>query len=264
VRAVDGVSLGLAPGAALGLVGESGSGKSTLARAVVGLVRPDAGSLRVFGLDPVAEGGGKAMARCVQMVFQDAAGSLNPRLSVAAILAEPLAVHALCPPGERRERAARLLAEVGLTAAHLDRYPHQLSGGQRQRVAIARALAVDPRLLVCDEPVSALDRTVAAQVLDLLGRIRRERGLALLFIGHDLDAVGAVAEQVVVMKAGRIVESGPPEQVLLAPTTAYARALVAAMPRIPDGWRPGARTPNPITAPERGLTEASAPSAPHR
>ncbi len=231
IRAVGGVSFMLAPGAALGLVGESGSGKSTLARAAVGLVRPDAGRLRVFGLDPVMAGGSKAMARQVQMVFQDAAGSLNPRLKVAAILAEPLAVHALCPPGERRDRAAGLLAEVGLVPAHLDRYPHQLSGGQRQRVAIARALAVDPQLLVCDEPVSALDRTVAAQVLDLLGRIRHERGLALLFIGHDLEAVGAVAEQVAVMKDGRIVESGLAEQVLQAPATPYAQALVSAIPR---------------------------------
>ncbi len=179
------------------------------------------------------------------MVFQDAAGSLNPRLTVARILAEPLAVHRLCPPGERRARALRLLTEVGLEAAHLDRYPHQLSGGQRQRVAIARALAVDPRLLVCDEPVSALDMTVQAQVLDLLARIRRERGLALLFIGHDLEAVGAIAERIAVMKDGRIVESGAAEHVLHGPITAYAQALVAAMPR--------RIARQPKAAPERAL-----------
>ncbi|NKC34468.1 dipeptide ABC transporter ATP-binding protein, partial [Falsiroseomonas selenitidurans] len=235
VRAVDGVTLSIAPGAALGLVGESGSGKSTLARAVVGLVAPSGGTVRVFGQDPLRAAGRRAMARAVQMVFQDAAGSLNPRLTIARILAEPLAVHRLCPPAERRARARLLLEEVGLEAAHLDRFPHQLSGGQRQRVAIARALAVDPRLLVCDEPVSALDMTVQAQVLDLLGRVRRDRGLALLFIGHDLEAVGAVSERIAVMKDGRIVENGAAEDVLRRPRTRYARSLVAAMPRrLPD------------------------------
>ena len=231
LRAVDGVSFSIAPGEALGLVGESGSGKSTIARTAVGLVAPTSGTIRVFGRDPAEPGGRRAMARAVQMVFQDAAGSLNPRLTIAHILAEPLAVHALAPPARRRARAQRLLEEVGLTAAHLDRYPHQLSGGQRQRVAIARALAVDPCLLVCDEPVSALDMTVQAQVLDLLGRIRRERGLALLFIGHDLEAVGAVSERIAVMKDGRVVEIGAADAVLQRPVTAYARALVGAMPR---------------------------------
>ncbi|MGK7870851.1 dipeptide ABC transporter ATP-binding protein [Falsiroseomonas sp. E2-1-a20] len=231
LRAVDGVSFSIAPGEALGLVGESGSGKSTIARAAVGLVAPASGTIRVFGHDPAESSGRRAMARAVQMVFQDAAGSLNPRLTIAQILAEPLAVHALAPPTQRSARAQRLLEEVGLSALHLDRYPHQLSGGQRQRVAIARALAVDPRLLVCDEPVSALDMTVQAQVLDLLGRIRRERGLALLFIGHDLEAVGAVSERIAVMKEGRVVEIGAADDVLQRPVTAYAQALVAAMPR---------------------------------
>jgi len=231
LRAVDGVSLTIAPGEALGLVGESGSGKSTLARAAVGLAVPTQGTIRVFGQDPQEPQGRRQRARLIQMVFQDAAGSLNPRLTVSQILAEPLAVHALCAVGERRDHAARLLAEVGLEAAHLDRYPHQLSGGQRQRVAIARALAVDPRLLVCDEPVSALDMTVQAQVLALLGRIRRQRGLALLFIGHDLEAVGAVSERIAVMKDGRVVEIGAADAVLHNPITSYAQALVAAMPR---------------------------------
>jgi ABC-type glutathione transport system ATPase component len=231
LRAVDGVCLTIAPGEALGLVGESGSGKSTLARAAVGLALPTEGTIRVFGRDPNAAGGRRDMARAVQMVFQDAAGSLNPRLTIAHILAEPLAVHGLCPPAQRRAQAARLLEEVGLAAAHLDRYPHQLSGGQRQRVAIARALAVNPRLLVCDESVSALDMTVQAQVLDLLGRIRRERRLALLFIGHDLEAVGAVSERIAVMKDGRVVEIGEADAVLHHPVTPYAQALVAAMPR---------------------------------
>ena len=243
LRAVDGVSLTIAPGEALGLVGESGSGKSTLARAAVGLAVPTQGTIRVFGQDPQEPQGRRQRARLIQMVFQDAAGSLNPRLTVSQILAEPLAVHALCAVGERRDHAALLLAEVGLEAAHLDRYPHQLSGGQRQRVAIARALAVDPRLLVCDEPVSALDMTVQAQVLALLGRIRRERGLALLFIGHDLEAVGAVSERIAVMKDGRVVEIGAADAVLHNPITSYAQALVAAMPRRT------ARQSGPVAAP---------------
>jgi len=231
LRAVDGVTLSIAAGEALGLVGESGSGKSTLAKAVVGLVRPAKGFIRVFRHDPAAPADRKAMARAVQMVFQDAAGSLNPRLTIAQILAEPLAVHGLAAPAQHRTHARRLLEEVGLTATHLDRYPHQLSGGQRQRVAIARALAVDPKLLVCDEPVSALDMTVQAQVLDLLARIRRERGLALLFIGHDLETVGAVSDQIAVMKDGRVIEIGPAEAILQRPATAFTQALVAAMPR---------------------------------
>ena len=230
LRAVDGVSFRNAPGEALGLVGESGSGKSTIARAAVGLVTPISGSISVFGQNPAEPAGRKEMARAVQMVFQDAAGSLNPRLTIAQILAEPLAVHALAPSAQRRARAQRLLEEVGLQAAHLDRYPHQLSGGQRQRVAIARALAVDPRLLVCDEPVSALDMTVQAQILDLLNRIQRERGLALLFIGHDLEAVGAVTDRIAVMKDGRLVEIGAADAILERPVTAYAQALVGAMP----------------------------------
>jgi ABC-type glutathione transport system ATPase component len=231
LRAVDGVKLSIAAGEALGLVGESGSGKSTLAKAVVGLVKPATGSIRVCGHDPAAPADRRAMARAVQMVFQDAAGSLNPRLTIAQILAEPLAVHGLAPPARRRAHARQLLEEVGLTATHLDRYPHQLSGGQRQRVAIARALAVDPKLLVCDEPVSALDMTVQAQVLDLLARIRRERGLALLFIGHDLETVGAVSDRIAVMKDGRIIEIGPAEAILQRPANAFTQALVAAMPR---------------------------------
>jgi ABC-type glutathione transport system ATPase component len=237
LRALDGVSLRLGQGEALGLVGESGSGKSTFARAALGLVAPSGGRLAALGEDPSAPRDRRAFARRVQMVFQDATGSLNPRLSVAALLSEPLAIHALCPPAARRARAAALLTEVGLAEAHLDRYPHELSGGQRQRVAIARALAVDPRLLVCDEPVSALDMTVQRQVLDLLNRIRRVRGLALLFIGHDLEAVGAVSDRIAVMRAGRVVEEGPAHQVLRAPRTPYAQALVGAMPPRPDAAR---------------------------
>ena len=231
LSAVDGVMLSIAAGEALGLVGESGSGKSTLAKAVVGLVRPTKGSIRVFGQEPAGPADRRAMARAVQMVFQDAAGSLNPRLTIAQILAEPLAVHGLAPPAQRRAHTRLLLEEVGLTATHLDRYPHQLSGGQRQRVAIARALAVDPKLLVCDEPVSALDMTVQAQVLDLLARIRRERGLALLFIGHDLETVGAVSDRIAVMKDGRVIEIGTAEAILQRPANAFTQALVAAMPR---------------------------------
>ena len=247
VQALAGISLTLPEGGALGLVGESGSGKSTLARAAVGLLVPSAGTIRIFGQDPAGPADRRTKARRVQMVFQDAAGSLNPRLTIAATLAEPFAVHALCPPSARRDRAAALLQEVGLTPDYLGRYPHQLSGGQRQRVAIARALAVDPRLLVCDEPVSALDMTVQAQILDLLARIRRDRGLALMFIGHDLEAVCAVSDRIAVMKDGEVVEEGPAAVLLRAPRSAYARDLMAAIP----GRGAVSRSPKPAVARHR-------------
>jgi peptide/nickel transport system ATP-binding protein len=253
-RALDGVSLRLEPGAALGVVGGSGSGKSTLGRAALGLLAPAAGRIRVFGEDPVTPKDRRGFARRAQMVFQDAAGSLNPRLRVAVLLAEPLVIHALCPRAGLRDRAAALLAEVGLEPAHLDRYPHELSGGQRQRVAIARALAVDPGLLVCDEPVSALDMTVQAQILALLNRIRRERGLALLFIGHDFQAVEAVSDRIAVMSQGRIVEEGSAAQIFREPRTEQSRALVEAMPA-----RSRASRPRPDAVGE--LAEASICSA---
>jgi peptide/nickel transport system ATP-binding protein len=233
VRAADGVTLHLAAGVALGLVGESGSGKSTLARLAVGLLRPERGRVRIGGLDP-ATAPRRAVARAVQLVFQDSTGSLNPRLTVGRLMAEPFRLHALAARAEWPARVLALLAEVGLGEEHLARYPHQLSGGQRQRVAIARALAVNPFVLVCDEPVSALDATVQARVLALLDRIRRARGLALLFISHDLAAVAALCDAVAVMQAGRIVEQGSIAQVLAAPRARCTAALLAAVPRLAE------------------------------
>jgi ABC-type glutathione transport system ATPase component len=231
-RALEGVDLTVPQGWCVGLVGESGSGKSTFARLAVGLLRPRAGSIRVFGHDPADRSRAKHNARAAQIVFQDASGSLNPRLTVAAALAEPFALHAIGSRAERRDRAASLLDEVGLTTAHLERYPHELSGGQRQRVAIARALALDPALLICDEPVTALDMTVQAQILALLRRIRDRRALSMLFVGHDIGAIETLADRIAVLKDGRLVEEGPASRVLHAPEAAYTRALLDAVPRL--------------------------------
>lgn len=227
-RVVHGVDLRLAQGEALGVVGESGSGKSTLARAIMGMLRPAAGSVRVLGHDPADPARRRPFARECQFVFQDTTSSLNPRRTIAQALEEPQRIHL---PGTRQamaERSARALAEVGLDPALLARYPHQLSGGQRQRVVIARALITDPRILICDEPVSALDATVRAQVLALIDRLRRERHLTLIFIGHDLSVMQSVAEQTLVLQSGRVVEHGPTPDVFNAPQHPYTKSLVAA------------------------------------
>jgi peptide/nickel transport system ATP-binding protein len=227
------VSLRIPAGLCLGLVGESGSGKSTFGRLAVGLARPTSGSLRVFGLDPADPAGARARARQVQMVFQDAAGSLNPRRKVGVSLVEPFALHGVGTRAERAERAASLLDEVGLRSEYLLRYPHELSGGQRQRVAIARSLALDPALLVCDEPVTALDMTIQAQILHLLAAIRSRRAMAMLFISHDIAAVEAMADHVAVLQRGRVVEHGTATQILRTPEDAYTRALLSAVARMP-------------------------------
>jgi peptide/nickel transport system ATP-binding protein len=230
--ALSDLSLDLPAGACLGLVGESGSGKSTFGRLAVGLLRPSTGAIRVFGMDPAAQATARRRARQVQMVFQDAAGSLNPRRTIRDSLIEPLALHAIGSGAERRDRAAALLDEVGLAPEHLARYPHELSGGQRQRVAIARALALDPALLVCDEPVTALDMTIQAQILRLLARIRAKRSLTMIFISHDIAAIETLADIVAVLHRGRLVEQGPAARVLAAPVADYTRALLAAVPRL--------------------------------
>ncbi|HVY62134.1 MAG TPA: ATP-binding cassette domain-containing protein [Planctomycetota bacterium] len=229
-RAVDGVSFEVAAGETLGLVGESGSGKTTIGRAVLRLVEPAAGSIRFEGEDVLALRGAalRALRRRLQVVFQDPFGSLDPRMRVAAIVAEGLAIHAIGPRAGRRGRAIELLERVGLRADLADRFPHELSGGQRQRVGIARALALEPRLVVLDECVSALDVSVQAQVLNLLRELQEERGLAYLFIGHDLAVVRHLASRVAVLRGGRVVECGPVEAVLAAPAHEYTRGLVAA------------------------------------
>jgi oligopeptide/dipeptide ABC transporter ATP-binding protein len=238
VRAVDGLSLALAAGETLGLVGESGSGKSTVARAVLKLEAPTAGTIRFAGTDLATVHGAalRRLRRRMQPIFQDPFGSLNPRRTVGDAIAEGLVIHQIVPAAERRWRVEELLEEVGLDASHADRYPHEFSGGQRQRIGIARALAVEPDFLVCDEPVSALDVSIQAQILNLLLDLRARRGLTYLFIAHDLAVVRQIAHRVAVMYLGTIAEIGPARTVISTPRHPYTRALVSAIP-VPDPTR---------------------------
>lgn len=237
VRAVDGVDLAVRCGETVGIVGESGSGKSTLARAVLRLERPRTGSIQLEGRDIESLRGPalRAYRRAVQVVFQDPLASLNPRHTVLELVTEAMLVHGLVTSAERRYVAANLLSEVGLSADMLDRYPHAFSGGQRQRICIARALALQPRLLICDEAVSALDLSVRAQVLNLLQSLKESRGLAYLFITHDIGVVQYLADRIAVMQNGKIVEQGDAERVLGNPAHAYTRTLLASMPRLQAG-----------------------------
>jgi oligopeptide transport system ATP-binding protein len=238
VKAVDGVNLTLARGEVLGLVGESGCGKSTLARTIMGLLPATGGGVWLEGKN-ITETAATGDARCaLQMVFQDPFASLNPRLSVAEALAEPLRVHRLRPAADIPARVAELAALVGIPARSLSKYPHEFSGGQRQRIAIARALALEPRVIVADEPVSALDVSIQAQILNLLARLVRELRLSLVFIAHDLSVVKHLSDRVAVMYLGKIVELGRAEDVIERPQHPYTRALVSAVPRPdPDGER---------------------------
>lgn len=234
IRAVDGVSFDIRRGESVGLVGESGSGKSTIGRAILRLTPIYSGSIRLAGRD-IGELQGKEMKtfrRTAQMVFQDPFGSLNPRMTIGATLAEPLAIHFNQSVGERRARVAELLQSVELDPAAAQRYPHEFSGGQRQRIGIARALALDPELLIADEPVSALDVSVQAQVLNLLKALCARRKCALLLIAHDLAVVRYMCARVLVMYRGRIVESGPAAALLSSPAHPYTAALLSAVPDI--------------------------------
>ncbi len=260
VRAVDGVSFEVAAGRTFAIVGESGCGKSTVARLLLRLIEPDAGRIALDGEDLRATEGAalRRLRGRIQLVFQDPYGSLNPRMTAGDMLAEPLMLHADVAPAERPARVAGLLSQVGLRADAARRYPHEFSGGQRQRLAIARALAAGPRVIVCDEPVSALDVSIQAQILNLLGDLQRRLGLAYVFISHDLAVVRQIATDIGVMYLGRFVETGPAPAVFSAPRHPYTRALLSAVP-VPDpaarGREPaiGGDVPSPL-APPPGCT----------
>ena len=241
VRAVDDVSFSIAPGETVGLVGESGCGKSTLGRAVIKLVEPTAGRI-VFEGEDIADLSGaelRARRRRFQMIFQDPIGSLDPRFIVADIIGEALDIHGLAADAAARsQRIDALLKAVGLDPSHAQRYPHEFSSGQRQRIGIARALAVEPKLIVCDEPVSALDVSVQAQIVNLLQDLQRERGIAYLFVAHDLAVVKHISHRILVMYLGRIVEAGEARSLCRAPKHPYTQALLSAVPVVnPDAKR---------------------------
>ena len=233
VHAVDGVSFTIGRGETLGLVGESGCGKSTTGRCVLRLIEPTAGGIAFEGQDVLGAGGNelRALRRKMQIVFQDPFASLNPRMTIGAILGEALIIHELASSlKEREDRVASLLVKVGLKSEHMRRYPHEFSGGQRQRIGLARALMLKPDVLIADEPVSALDVTVQAQVLDLLDKVRRQMNLAMLFITHDMRVAARICHRVMVMRQGQVVEEGPTGALFAAPRNEYTGRLLAAIP----------------------------------
>jgi oligopeptide/dipeptide ABC transporter ATP-binding protein len=254
VKAVDGVSFSVERGKTLALVGESGCGKSTLSRLVLRLIEPDAGQIRFEGRDLLALDSNqlRAFRRHAQIIFQDPYASLNPRMTVSQILNEPLGLHDLVPASGRRERVAELLRLVGLEPRFGGRYAHEFSGGQRQRIAIARALAVEPKLIICDEPVSALDVSIRSQILNLLRDLQDRLGLAYIFVSHDLAVVKHIADRVAVMNLGGIVETADTQSLFASPQHPYSRALLSAIP-----------VPTPRAKRSRILLQGEMPSALH-
>jgi len=238
VKAVDGVSFSIPAGKTLGLVGESGSGKSTTGYCILQLTKPTSGSIRFDGRELTQMGGEqlRKVRQDMQIVFQDPYSSLDPRMTVGNIVSEPLEVHGMGTRKSRRETVRRLLEVVGFNPNFTNRYPHEFSGGQRQRIGIARALALSPKLIVCDEPVSALDVSIQAQILNLLKDLQRDFGLTYLFISHDLAVVRTMADEIAVMNRGKLVEVGPAEQVYTNPKDEYTKALFTAVP-VPDPRR---------------------------
>ncbi len=232
IKAVDGISFSIDEGTTLGLVGESGSGKSTTGFCVLQLLKPTAGSVRFGGTELTTLKGEelRRMRREMQIVFQDPYSSLNPRMTVGDIVSEPLEVHGIGTRKSRRDSVRQLLDVVGFDPTFTNRYPHEFSGGQRQRIGIARALALNPKLIVCDEPVSALDVSIQAQILNLLRDLQEDFGLTYLFIAHDLAVVRAMSDTIAVMNAGKIIETGPAEQVYTSPREDYTKALLTAVP----------------------------------
>jgi len=254
LRAVDHVSLSIQRGESLGLVGESGSGKTTLGRCVLRLVEPTAGKVIFDGIDVLALEAGplRALRRRMQIVFQDPYGSLNPRMTVGTAVREPIIVHGIASKKDANERVAGLFKEVGLDPSYVDRYPHELSGGQRQRVGVARSMSVEPEFLVLDEPVSALDVSVQAQVLNMLADLRELRGLTYLFIAHDLAVVRHIADRVAVMYLGKLMEVAPATDVYDRPFHPYSTSLLSAVP-----------VPDPDAPPERIVLHGDMPSPHH-
>jgi oligopeptide transport system ATP-binding protein len=233
IKAVDGVSFDLHRGETLGIVGESGCGKSTLAKLLMALERPTSGSVKINGRDMTGVRGSelKRMRRNIQMVMQDPYTSLNPRMTVGDIVGEPFEIHSeVLPKGNRRQKVQELLEVVGLNPDHINRYPHQFSGGQRQRIGIARGLALQPEIIICDEPVSALDVSIQAQVMNLLDRLQKEFNLAYIFIAHDLSVVRHISDRVAVMYLGKLVELGKDDEIYERPTHPYTQALLSAVP----------------------------------